>query len=288
MKQDEDAFVEHPYSDDPDEIDKEEIITGTKICDCPQPGCFLESFIDESWVYEQMGEVKGWAIRGLNPVAVQQKGYSPCLPVPAHHGKRAIIISALTEFGIVPETTFVGLGGFTSDGDYHKTMTSEIYENWFQELVSKTAQHFQGRNIVFTMDNASYHTRTIFSKEVEGKKPIKKADIQAWLSKHKVPYLKTDTVEVLKRLMKEAIKELGLDRLVVDEICQNASITYGITIKLLRLPPYHSNLNPIELFWGQMKTHLRKTLRPEHKIETVMIMRRIFVKAFLRKQQQKP
>ncbi len=42
---------------------------------------------------------------------------------------------------------------------------------------------------------------------------------------------------------------------------------YGV--KLLRLPPYHCHLNPIELFWAHLKELLREALSAKDKLAAV-------------------
>ncbi len=40
-------------------------------------------------------------------------------------------------------------------------------------------------------------------------------------------------------------------------------------MQLLRLPPYHCHLNPIELFWSHVKDRLRNVLASTDKVEAV-------------------
>lgn len=219
-----------------------------------------------------MYEKVGWSIHGLNPRSVAEAGYKPFLPVPASRGKRCIILAALCEAGIVPDSTFIGEGGFTDDGDYHKTMTSAIFEEWLeQRLIPNVAQISGDRKVALVIDNASYHGRTAFSKEFSSK-PKKKDDIRAWLDHNSVPYEKTDTVPILKDLMEQAIQELGYDVSVVEEICKHAVRRFGKNFTIVRQPPYHSVFNSIELFWSQMKALIRNEIRPGHKIEDIILM----------------
>lgn len=225
-------------------------------------------YVDETWAFENMYELQGWAIRGLIPERIVEEGSSPFYPVAAHHGsKRIIIIGALTENGLLPNSTFINTGGFTSDGDYHKTVNSEMFERWLENLLPQLAQDSDDREVVIVLDNASYHGRTLLSKEA-GKKPKRKAEIQKWLSDNDIPFEPGDKVPFLKDLMEQAIEIFELDTTVVDTICDEASKAYGKKFSTLRTPPYHCMLNAIEMFWSQLKHYLRQNTR--NKIQDII------------------
>lgn len=234
-----------------------------------------------------MYEKSGWSIAGINPMAAAIEGFRPFFPVAASRGRRCIILAALCEIGIVPDSTFIGEGGFTDDGDYHKTMTGALFEEWWEhKLIPRVADISGDREIALMIDNASYHGRTLFSKECSCK-PTRKDQIRAWLNEHGVPYETSDTVPILKDLMDQAIQELGYDVHVIEEICKTASKNYGKNFIIVRQPPYHSIFNSIEMFWGQMKAFLKKEIRPEHKIADITSMANQFCNYFTPEQAQK-
>ena len=76
-----------------------------------------------------------------------------------------------------------------------------------------------------------------------------KKKIKAWLEHNKIycrdDCLKPELVEVLKKLAPEPI-------FAVDEI----AAAYGH--KVLRTPPYHPELQPIETCWGVAKNHVAR------------------------------
>lgn len=101
-------------------------------------------------------------------------------------------------------------------------------------------------NSVIVMDNASYHS-VIVDKAPSSR--TLKADIIKWLE---------DKGEVINHSMVIPQLLLRVKRLkprykkyVIDEIVKANNHT------VLRLPPYHCELNPIELAWSSVKNHVR-------------------------------
>ncbi|XP_018573043.1 uncharacterized protein LOC108912319 [Anoplophora glabripennis] len=92
------------------------------------------------------------------------------------------------------------------------------------------------------MDNAFYHSRKC---ELTPQQSWRKARIQEWLRDKGAPYdetsLKTELLQLVK-LHAHKYKKLAVDEL---------ALSHRITV--LRLPPYHCELNPIELILAQVK-----------------------------------
>ena len=75
----------------------------------------------------------------------------------------------------------------------------------------------------------------------------KKADIQAWLRKNGISF----TEDMLKAELLYVCKEhKPSPKFVVDELLREHAHT------AIRLPPYHADLNPIELIWANLKGKL--------------------------------
>ena len=100
-------------------------------------------------------------------------------------GKRLIITHIGSEDGFVEG----GLNMFESkkQGDYHKEMNADEFENWFREVLNKLDD-----NSVIVMDNASYHSRKI--ERIPTAK-CKKQDIFNWLREKNI----CCNAEMLKR-----------------------------------------------------------------------------------------
>ena len=92
------------------------------------------------------------------------------------------------------------------------------------------------------IDNASYHSK--YSDD-HPKSTWKKAQYAEWLKKRKIPYAKDALRPTLWKLAKEKRENYPAYRL--------AKIAYKYGHEIVRLPPYHCQLNPIELIWGILK-----------------------------------
>jgi len=103
------------------------------------------------------------------------------------------------------------------------------------------------KNSLIVMDNASYHN--ILSEHSPPTPQSAKKKIKEWLEQNKVycrdDCLKAELVEVLKKIAPEPIY-------AIDEI----AATHGH--KVLRTPPYHPELQPIETCWGVVKNHVAR------------------------------
>ena len=95
------------------------------------------------------------------------------------------------------------------------------------------------------MDNASYHNVTNPEDKVP-KMHMKKCDMIAWLDKHGIDHnsckTKKELLEVVNASDHSEIQVFRIDKYLKE---------HGIIP--LRLPPYHPQLNPIELIWAEMK-----------------------------------
>lgn len=153
-------------------------------------------------------------------------------------GKRLIITHIGSDDGFVEG----GLHVFESkkQGDYHQDMNAEVFENWFKNILEKLHD-----NCIIVMDNASYHSRKVEQIPTEKNK---KQEIINWLKEKQIPFQD----DLLKRELLNIVKnhKEQYEARVVDEMAKAKNKT------VVRLPPYHCELNPIELIWAQVKGHV--------------------------------
>lgn len=155
-------------------------------------------------------------------------------------GKRHIVFHIGSEDGFVQG----GLLCFKSKKntqDYHDEINENSFRDWFASVLPRLK-----KNAVVILDNAPYH-----SVKVE-KCPTanwRKTDIIGWLeSKGEV----IDPSMVIPELLEIAKRLKPLyDKFVID------MIAHQYDKKVLRLPPYHSELNPIEMAWPVVKSHMK-------------------------------
>jgi len=148
--------------------------------------------------------------------------------------KRVIVFNIGSEDGFVPGA----LSCFKSKNktrDYHNEINSEIFNNWMESVLPRLKE-----KCVIIMDNASYHSLKI-DKAPTAK--TEKANIIKWLKdKNEI----IDRPMVIPQLL-EIVKRVKHDKYVVDELAKQ----YDSII--LRLPPYHCELNPMDLAWSSVK-----------------------------------
>lgn len=158
------------------------------------------------------------------------------LRVPTGKGSRLIILHAGSSNGFVPN----GLLCFKSNttGDYHEEMDSQRFQRWFEEQLLPNIPE----SSVIVMDNASYHSSQIDRCPTSNSK---KTDMQLWLNSHNIAYdssmIRPQLYELIK-LHKPNHPSYAIDTLAAQ---------HGHDV--VRLPPYHCELNPIELIWAQIK-----------------------------------
>lgn len=147
------------------------------------------------------------------------------------------MVHAGGEMGFLPNCLLLFKSGTTS-GDYHHDMNGDNYHKWVKtQLIPNLPP-----NSVVVIDNAPYHN-VLMNKAPSS--VSKKSDMTNWLAQHNIEFsdtlLKPQLYEIIKRHKQQFIKYK------FDVDFENAGHT------VLRLPPYHPDLNPIELVWAKIK-----------------------------------
>ncbi len=163
------------------------------------------------------------------------------IPSPLGKGQRLIIVHAGSSLGFVPNAKLSFVSKKSSD--YHDEMNSQHFEEW---LVTKVFPNIpEGSTIV--MDNASYHS--VRAEKVPTSN-TKKADKQDWLRQNNITFSekmkKTELYELIKMCKPRTLKYK------IDELAKE----HGHDV--IRLPPYHCDLNAIELIWSQVKGYVAR------------------------------
>jgi transposase len=192
-------------------------------------------YLDETYVHKNYKPKMSWQ----GPSTSGNLQPSPLENISS--GKRYIIVHAGSEKGFVPNALLV-FSTKSRFADYHHDMNAENFEKWLQEKLIPNLN----QPSVIVMDNASYHT--VQNNKVPTTQ-IRKAEIQEWLDSRGINYNNYFTkAELLCLVNKNKPEPLY----VADEILKQ----YGHEI--LRLPPYHCDLNPIELIWSSAKRMVAK------------------------------
>lgn len=121
-------------------------------------------------------------------------------------------------------------------------MNGNTFYDWMTNIIPRLKA-----NSVIIMDNAPYNS---VKKEKIPNTSTRKADIIKWLEeKGEVidqPMVIAELLDIVKRIKPQ------YEGYVIDELAETHNR------KILRLPPYHCELNPIELAWASMKQHVKK------------------------------
>lgn len=156
---------------------------------------------------------------------------------PVSKGQRLIIVNAGGAGGFV-KNAYLKFKSQTKSGDYHSEMNYTNYKKWLQEMLIPNLSP----NSVLVIDNAPYHN---VQTEKCPTMSSRKDAMREWLGQQNIPFtdemLKIDLYALIK-LHKPRFKTYEIDTIME----QN-----GHTV--LRLPPYHPDLNPIELVWASLK-----------------------------------
>jgi transposase len=164
----------------------------------------------------------------------------PWVQKPTGKGERLIIVNAITKSGWVSGAKLV-FKGERKTGDYHGQMNWDLFKKWFTEMLIPNIPE----NSLIIMDNASYHNTL---SEYSPPTPLcSKKKIREWSDYNKIycrdDCLKPELVEILKKMTAEPVY-------AVDEIARS----YGHEV--IKTPPYHPELQPIETCWGVVKNHV--------------------------------
>uniref|UniRef100_A0A1I7Y1E9 DDE_3 domain-containing protein n=1 Tax=Steinernema glaseri TaxID=37863 RepID=A0A1I7Y1E9_9BILA len=207
-------------------------------------------YLDETWVFQGMTHKRDWQSH-YTPAEKKKKQLSSGPTAPPDHGKRAIVVHTVGRDGLVEGALKIMLGR-KKDGDYHREMNAQVFEEYIKNLIPLLKA--KGDKIALIMDNASYHSRCL---ERIPTMADRKEIIRQFLREHaevSEEVLEGSPKRILMSLVKEHVegREQEFRRKAVDELCKANGI------KLLRLPPYHANFNPIELVWGWTKSKVRE------------------------------
>ncbi|CAH0730220.1 unnamed protein product, partial [Brenthis ino] len=176
-------------------------------------------YLDETYIHASYGVTKCW-----------KSEYEEGVLSSDAKGALWIIVHVGGENGFVPNARLI-FRSQTKSGDYHNDMNQTNFMKWLKE---KLVPNLPPQSLV-VMDNAPYHSvKTNKSPTMANSK----AEMQQWITNKGLAYLpnmlKCELYEIIKEHKEEPIYEV------------DSYLTLHGN-KSLRLPPYHCDLNPIEM-----------------------------------------
>lgn len=198
-------------------------------------------YLDETWVNEGHTVGRVWNDKTIKTSRQAfLEGYSTGFKEPTGKGRRLIVTHIGSMNGFLKE----GLLLFESKKtcDYHEEMNGDVFEEYFEQMIE-----FIPKNSVIVMDNASYHSRLV---ERLPTTQWRKDEIAMWLTSKNLIF--DDTMTKAELLALANINKQNYKKYVIEEIAKKRGI------EILRLPPYHCELNPIELVWAEVKGNVAR------------------------------
>ena len=191
-----------------------------------------EIYLDESYVNKNHSNDFTW----------YSEEDGPWIQKPTGKGERLIIVNAMSCDGWVNGAKLV-FQAKKKTGDYHGQMNADIFQKWFSE---KLIPNLSEPSLII-MDNASYHN--VLSECSPPTPACSKETIRNWLLENGIPCeqncLKEELVVILKKIG-------PLPIYAVNEIAKKHDH------EVIRTPPYHPELQPIEICWGIVKNHIAR------------------------------
>lgn len=191
-----------------------------------------EVYFDESYINKNHSNNFTWYFEEDGPLVQKPTG----------QGERLIIINAITKDGWVPNAKLT-YKSTKKTGDYHGQVNYELFSKWFQEKLLPNIP----KNSLIIMDNAPYHN--VLSPCSAPTSTSKKEYMRLWLAKNNVPVvddcLKPEMIELLNKIA-------PAPTYAIDLIAEQAGH------EVLRTPPYHPELQPIETCWGIVKNQVAR------------------------------
>jgi transposase len=189
-----------------------------------------EVYLDETYINKNHSSPFTWYLDDDGPLVNKPSGVGP----------RLIVVHAVTKDGWVDGAQLV-FEAKKRTGDYHGQMNWDNFSKWFKgQLLPNIAP-----KSVIILDNARYHN--VYSDSFFPNKSSSKEQLRRWLTRNSHPWredmLKSELMELCTRFA--PVPEYQLDILAAEH-----------KMSILRTPPYHPELQPIETCWAVVKNYM--------------------------------
>ena len=180
-------------------------------------------YLDESFLHHHYGAQFSWFSDG------------DFVERSAGKGRRWCFIHALMEEGLLKGTLLI-FEAKKSKGDYHQQFDHKVFQKWFQEQLLPNLP----KRCLIVMDRCPFH---MVGKDSIIPKQMRKLELQKWLTQNGFDWEES----WLKPRLIEKVEDKRDKKTMVEIFAENKSH------RVLFLPVYHPELNPIELVWNMAK-----------------------------------
>jgi transposase len=194
-----------------------------------------EIYLDESYVHQFSAHEYSWFHKEDGNGIRHRIG----------KGNRYIIVAAGGAQGWIEGSKLVFKAKDSKTEDYHTNMNNAVFIKWFKE---KLLPHLRGPSLII-MDNAKYH-----GCKQHNLNSMSKEQLRDLLLDYKQT---NSTIKYSNRMKKDDLKAILRPLVPKNSVIEDLAVAGGH--KILWLPPYHPELNPIEKMWGIAKRHVADT-----------------------------
>lgn len=198
-------------------------------------------YLDETWVSATDVTNRVWmnkTIRSKKDVVLRKLAIESISST--EKDKRLIVLHIGSAAGFVPGKPLCFISKKNA-GDYYDEINSDTFLKWLKNILPLLQD-----NAVIVMDNAPYNSVKV---EKIPNSTWKRGEIIKWLESkgNEIPetMVKAELLQIVQQ------QKDKFDKYVIDEIAEQ----YNKTI--LRLPPYHCELNPIQMVWSMIKRYVK-------------------------------
>ncbi|KAJ8932549.1 hypothetical protein NQ318_000701 [Aromia moschata] len=181
---------------------------------------------------------KSWVNAGCTIGKVTSEGLSTDSQAPVDKGLRLIVMHVGSDDGFLEDSSLIFLSKKTAE--YDDDMNAERFEQWFESVLNRVPE-----KSVIILDSAQYHSRRSEHIPTAGSRKI---EMQQWLREKGIAFDDGAVKPELMSLIKQHRSKYT--QYVVDDMARRRGII------VLRLPPYHCELNPIQLIWVEVKGYI--------------------------------
>jgi transposase len=204
-------------------------------------------YLDETFINKNYsGADTSWFCGDWEENEDLDKFHGPHINKPAGKGDRFIILNAMTAKGWIKGAKLIFKAN-SSTGDYHGAMDVDNFKKWFTGQLLPNIED----NAVIIMDNASYHNA--YADDGVPSLNSKKSVLKNWLDNEGIPYPEES---IRPQLIELINKHRPQREFLLDDLLTNDPLYKNRNIEILRTPPYHPELQPIEKCWAVMKQEL--------------------------------